>query len=236
MPVNYEEMCSDKLHQIAAEQEREEQERKRIEAERKAELLAEQQPMIDEWHGKLITISAALTNKEREAVAIDNLNTMLKMKFPGVKFNARKDKNEWTYFTWTDGPSEPEVVAVCKLFNDHPRYAAVYTPWQERYGLAYTGKHIRHMTAISKAKILEQLASVTEAFGTSELDDYVEVSDFDWMMLHLLVGVQVNEAPDKLCESMIDGNKRMVNVASAIRYIFDHTSYIKEKKIKKQTT
>ena len=92
------------------------------------------------------------------------------------------------------------------------------------------------MTAISKAKILEQLADVTEAFGTSDLTDDVEVSDFDWMMLHLLVGVQVNESPDKLCECMIDDNKRMVNVASAIRYIFDHTSYIKEKKIKKQTT
>ena len=236
MPINYEEMFSDKLHQIAARQEREEQERKRIEAERKAELLAEQQPMIDEWHGKLITISAALTNKEREAVAIDNLKTMLKMKFPGVKFNAKKDVNNWTCFTWTDGPSEPEVIEVCKLFNDRPRYAAVYTPWQERYGFAETSKTVRHMSAVTKAKILEQLADVTEAFGTSDLTDYVEVSDFDWMMLHLLVGVQVNESPDKLCECMIDGNKRMVNVASAIRYIFDHTSYIKEKKIKKQTT
>lgn len=236
MPINYEEMFSDKLHQIAAKQEREEQERKRIEAERKAKLLSEQQPMIDEWHGKLITISAALTNKEREAVAIDNLKTMLKAKFSGVKFITKKDVNNWTCFTWTDGPSEPEVMEVCKLFNDRPHHAAVYTPWQERYGFAETGKLIRHMTAISKAKILEQLADVTEAFGTSDLTDDVEVSDFDWMMLHLLVGVQVNESPDKLCECMIDGNKRMVNVASAIRYIFDHTSYIKEKKIKKQTT
>ena len=234
MPINYEEMFSDKLHQIAARQEREEQERKRIEAERKAELLAEQQPMIDEWHGKLITISAALTNKEREAVAIDNLKTMLKMKFPGVKFNAKKDVNNWTCFTWTDGPSEPEVMEVCKLFNDRPRYAAVYTPWQERYGFAETGKLIRHMTAISKAKILEQLADVTEAFGTSELTDDVEVSDFDWMMLHLLVGVQVNESPDNLCKYTIDGDKRKVCVAEAIRYIFDHTSYMKEKKTKKQ--
>lgn len=236
MPINYEEMFSDKLHQIAAKQEREEQERKRIEAERKAKLLFEQQPMIDEWHGKLITISAALTNKECEAVAIDNLKTMLKAKFSGVKFNAKKDVNNWTCFTWTDGPSEPEVMEVCKLFNDRPHHAAVYTPWQERYGFAETGRLIRHMTAISKAKILEQLADVTEAFGTSDLTDDVEVSDFDWMMLHLLVGVQVNESPDKLCECMIDDNKRMVNVASAIRYIFDHTSYIKEKKIKKQTT
>ena len=234
MPINYEEMFSDKLHQIAARQEREEQERKRIEAERKAELLAEQQPMIDEWHGKLITISAALTNKEREAVAIDNLKTMLKMKFPGVKFNAKKDVNNWTCFTWTDGPSEPEVTEVCKLFNDRPRYAAVYTPWQERYGFADTGKLIRHMSAVTKAKILEQLADVTEAFGTSDLTDYVEVSDFDWMMLHLLVGVQVNESPDNLCKYTIDGDKRKVCVAEAIRYIFDHTSYMKEKKTKKQ--
>ena len=235
MPINYEEIFSDKLHQIAAEHERAEQERKRIEAERKAKLLAEQQPMIDEWHGKLITISAALTNKEREAVAIDNLKTMLKAKFPGVKFNTKKDVNNWTCFTWTDGPSEPEVMEVCKLFNGRPHHAAVYTPWQERYGFAETSKTVRHMSAVTKAKILEQLADVTEAFGTSDLTDYVEVSDFDWMMLHLLVGVQVNESPDKLCECMIDDNKRMVNVASAIRYIFDHTSYVKEKKTKKQT-
>ena len=230
MPVNYEEMFSDKLHQIAAQQEREEQERKRIEAEHKAKLLAEQQPMIDEWHGKLITISAALTSKEREAVAIDNLKTMLKMKFPGVKFSAKKDVNEWTCFTWTDGPSDPEVIEVCKLFNDRPRYAAVYTPWQERYGFAETGKLVRHMTAISKAKILEQLASVTEAFGTSDLNDYVEVSDFDWMMLHLLVGVSVSEPSDNLCECTQDGDVRKVCVADAIRYIFDHTSYTKDKK------
>ena len=233
MPINYEEMFSDRLHQIAAKQEREEQERKRIENERKVKLLAEQQPMIDEWHGKLITISAALTNKEREAVAIDNLKTMLKAKFPGVKFSAKNDVNNWTCFYWTDGPSESSVMEVCKLFNDRPHYAAVYTPWQERYGFAETGKLVRHMTAISKAKILEQLADVTEAFGISELTEDVEVSDFDWMMLHLLVGVHVNESPDKLCECTIDGNKRMVNVASAIRYIFDHTSYTKEKKTKK---
>ena len=234
MPVNYEEMFSDKLHQIAAKQEREEQERKRIEAEHKAKLLAEQQPMIDEWHGKLITISAALTNKEREAVAIDNLKTMLKAKFPGVKFNAKKDVNNWTCFYWTDGPSEPEVMEVCKLFNDRPCYAAVYTPWQERYGFAETGKLIRHMTAISKAKILEQLAEVTEAFGTSELTDDVEVSDFDWMMLHLLIGVDVNNPDTSLCESTTVGDIRKVNVADAIRYIFDHTSYTKEKKTNKQ--
>lgn len=235
MPINYEEMFSDKLHQIAAEQERQEQERKRIEAERKAKLLAEQQPMIDEWHGKLITISAALTNKEREAVAIENLKTMLKMKFPGVKFNAKKDVNNWTCFYWTDGPSEPEVYEVCKLFNDRPRYAAVYTPWQERYGFAETGEFVRHMTAISKAKILEQLASVTEAFGTSKLNDDVEVNDFDWMMLHLLIGVDVNNPDTRLCESTTVGNIRKVSVSDAIRYIFDFTSYTKEKKTNKQT-
>lgn len=234
MPVNYEEMFSDKLYQIAAQQEREEQERKRIEAEHKAKLLAEQQPMIDEWHGKLITISAALTNKERKAVVIDNLKTMLKVKFPGVKFNAKKDVNNWTCFTWTDGPSEQEVMEVCKLFNDRPRYAAVYTPWQERYGFSETGKLVRHMTAISKAKILEQLADVTEAFGTSELTDDVEVSDFDWMMLHLLIGVDVNNPDTSLCESTTVGDIRKVNVADAIRYIFDHTSYTKEKKTNKQ--
>lgn len=235
MPINYGEMFSDKLHQIAVKQEREEQERKRIEAERKAKLLAEQQPMIDEWHGKLITISAALTNKEREAVAIDNLKTMLKAKFPGVKFNAKKDVNNWTFFTWTDGPSEPEVMEVCKLFKDIPRYGTVCTPWQEYYGRAETGKLLRHMTAISKAKILEQLAEVTEAFGISELTDDVEMSDFDWMMLHLLVGVSISEQSDNLCKFTQYGDIRKVCVADAIRYIFDHTSYTKEKKTKKQT-
>lgn len=234
MPINYEDMFSDKLHQIAAEQEREEQERKRIEAERKAKLLAEQQPMIDEWHGKLITISAALTNKEREAVAIDNLKTMLKMKFPGVKFNAKKDVNNWTLLQWTDGPSELEVYEVCKLFNDRPCYASVYTPWQERYGFAETGELVRNMSTVTKAKILEQLASVTEAFGTSKLNDDVEVSDFDWMMLHLLVGVNVNNTDTRLCESTTVGNIRKVCVADAIRYIFDLTSYTKEKKTEKQ--
>ena len=228
MPINYEEMFSDKFYRIAAEQERAEQERKRIEAERKAKLLAEQQPMIDEWNGKLITISAALTNKEREAVAIDNLKTMLKVKFPGTAFKVRKHAGDYE-LAWEDGPRYEEVNVIERLFEPGINLKGL-SPWEERFGHLDIMGESRMMSTLAKASILEQLADVTEAFGTSELNDYVEVSDFDWMMLHLLVGVSVSEPSDNLCECTQDGDVRKVCVADAIRYIFEHTSYSKDKK------
>lgn len=232
MPINYEEMFSDKLHQIAAEQEREEQERKRIEAERKAKLLAEQQPMIDEWKGKLITISAALTREEKETVALSNLKKMLRTMFPGTMFKAIKHAGDYE-LVWEDGPRYEEVNVIERLFESGINLNGL-SPWEEQFGHLNIMGESRMMSTLAKASILEQLASVTEAFGTSKLTDDVEVNDFDWMMLHLLVGVDVNNPDTCLCESTNVGNIRKVCVADAIRYIFDLTSYTNDKKTNKQ--
>ena len=73
VPVNCADMFSDLLHVIATEERRKKEEQRRLVAERRAKLKAEQEPLIAEWSEKLITISAALTEDEREAVAVSNL-------------------------------------------------------------------------------------------------------------------------------------------------------------------
>lgn len=85
VPINYEEMLADWHLRYVAELKRQEEERKRIEAERKAKLEAEQKPLVEEWTGKLVAISAALTDEEKDTVALCNLKTMLKVKFPALR-------------------------------------------------------------------------------------------------------------------------------------------------------
>lgn len=102
VPINYGEMLADWHLRYAAELKRQEEELKRIEAESKAKLEAEQKPLIEEWTGKLVAISAALTDKEKENVAMDNVRKMLKVKFPGVTFRLKKNFNSY-HLAWEDG-------------------------------------------------------------------------------------------------------------------------------------
>lgn len=233
VPVNYESMFSDRLHQLEAirKQWLEEQERK--EAERKAKLLAEQQPMIDEWKDKLITISAALSITEREQVAIANLKTMLKVKFPGVKFR-NADGRTARYFTprWEDGPTTAEVRKVIELFD--PQKVGEQTPWVERFGVVTGFGMDRRISAITKATILQQLGEIADAFSKSGYYDTVCLNAIDWQMLHLMAGVNVYAPEHPVlcdCDEKLDGT-RMVQVSKAVRYVFDHTSYGRKAKKK----
>lgn len=233
LPVNYEEMFSDRLHIIQSEIERERLEQERKEAERKAKLLAEQQPMIDEWKDKLITISAALSITEREQVAIANLKTMLKVKFPGVKFR-NADGRTARYFTprWEDGPTTSEVRKVIELFD--PQKVGEQTPWVERFGVVTGFGMDRRMSAITKATILQQLGEIADAFSKSGYYDTVCLSAIDWQMLHLMAGVNVYAPEHPVlcdCDEKLDGT-RMVQVSKAVRYVFDHTSYGRKAKKK----
>lgn len=233
----YEVMFSDQLHRIKAQLDHEAAEKQRIETERKARIEAEQRPLIDEWAPKLITISRGLTDAEQQTVAVSNLKTVLKGKFPGVTFTIKANRHGETSVTWEDGPTVEEVVVAADLFNDWLQLTEP-TPWQERFGrvTVNAADFNRKMNTLTKARILQQLGGVTDAFSRGDIDDEVTVSDDDWTMLHLMVGVSVGDKDATLCRSTMqpDGT-RLVHIGTAVRYVFEHTSYVKAKTTAKKT-
>ncbi len=236
VPLNYEEMFADLHLQYAAELKRREEERKRKEAKRMARLEAEQKPLIEEWAGKLTTISAALTDKEKETVAQNNLQKMLKTKFPGVRFRLKKDESERYCLSWDDGPSYGELYAVTDLFSPEED-KTLHTPWVKRFGRVCLFMFRRTMSTLAKATILEDLGKIDDMFATSGYTDAVEVGDTEWMLMHLLVGVDVaNNGADRCrCRTNDDG-KRVVCINDAVQYMFDHTSFTQKKKNKRKKT
>lgn len=222
-------MYSDHLHRIYQRMRQEEEEKARIEAERKARIEAEQRPLIDEWAPKLITISRGLTDAEQQTVAVSNLKAVLRAKFPGVTFTIKTNRYGETSVTWEDGPTVREVVVAADLFNDWLQLTEP-TPWQERFGRVTINMadFNRKMNVLTKARILQQLGGVTEAFSQGGIDDEVTVGDDDWTMLHLMVGVSVGDEDATLCRSTLkaDGTRR-VHIGTAARYVFDRTSYVK---------
>ena len=229
MPCGYGDMYQKQLDAIIAQMRHEAAEKQRIEAERKARIEAEQRPLIDEWAPKLITISRGLTDAEQQTVAVSNLKAVLKGKFPGVTFTIKTNRYGESSVTWEDGPTVVEVITVADLFNDWLQLTEP-TPWQERFGrvTVNAADFNRKMNVLTKARILQQLGGVTEAFSQGDIDDEVTVSDDDWTMLHLMVGVSVGDEGATLCRSTLkaDGTRR-VHIATAVRYVFERTSYVK---------
>ena len=234
LPEGYAVMFGSQLDAITARLRHEQEEAERKERERKARLLAEQQPLIDEWRDRLIGLSACLTLKEREQVAIDNLKTVLRAKFPGTTFRIKTNRYGETSIGWEDGPTERDVMQAADLFNGWLK-PVEHTPWMQQFGRLEisAGDLDRKMNVLTKARILQQLGQVTEAFREGGIDDEVTVTDFDWLMLHLLAGISV-DASDDLCMSTLkaDGT-RAVNILAAVRFIFRHTAYTKTAKPKK---
>jgi len=235
----YEVMFSGQLHRIKAQLDHEAAEKARIEAERKARIEVEQRPLIDEWAPKLITISRGLTDAEQQTVAVSNLKAVLKGKFPGVTFTVKSrkssyGKHQFYELVWEDGPTVQEVTDVERLFDPCYDSDTFSTPWTERFGKVLFESRTRKMNVLTKARILQQLGGVVDAFCQGDIDDEVTVSDDDWTMLHLMVGVSVGDEDATLCRSTLkaDGTRR-VHIGTAVRYVFEHTSYVKPKVTRK---
>lgn len=239
MPCGYGEMFQKQLDAMLAQIRHEQQEQQRIEAERKARIEAEQRPLIEEWAPKLITISRGLTDAEQQTVAVSNLKTVLKGKFPGVTFTVKcrlvgASKHKCYELVWEDGPTVQEVTDVERLFD--PCYDAdtLTTPWTERFGKVLFTSRTRKMNVLTKARILQQLGGVVDAFCQGDIDDEVTVSDDDWTMLHLMVGVSTSDPDAHLCycHEQADSTRR-VHIGTAVRYVFERTSYVKSKVTRK---
>lgn len=236
MPINFEDMYGSILGTLRVQMEQARLEKERQAAERRAKLLASLQPLIEEWEPKLIELSASLTYKEKQAVAIDNLKTMLKGKFPGTTFKVKTAKYATDFHTlqWEDGPTADEVRQVFALF-DPEYYNGEITPWIERFGEVRITDEERKMNVLTKAKILQQLGQVSAAFRSRGIDDEVTLDNTDWLMMHLMVGVDISASDAKLCKYRMDADGMfIVSVLSAIRFIFRNTSYKKAaKRVKK---
>jgi len=240
LPFNYETLFSVELGDAKARLDHEAAEKARIEAERKARIEAEQRPLIDEWQGRLIVISRGLTDAEQQTVAISNMKTVLKGKFPGVTFTVKcrlvgASKHKYYELVWEDGPTEQEVTDVERLFDPCYDSDTFSTPWTERFGKVLFESRTRKMNVLTKARILQQLGGVVDAFCKGDIDDEVTVSDDDWTMLHLMVGVSVGDENATLCRchEQPDGTRR-VHIGTAVRYVFERTSYAKAKTTKKK--
>lgn len=233
LPFCYQSMFASRISGIRARVEYEAAEKARIEAERKARIEAEQRPLIDEWAPKLITISRGLTDAEQQTVAISNLKAVLKGKFPGVTFTVKcrlvgASKHKYYELVWEDGPTVQEVKDVERLFDPCYDSDTFTTPWTERFGKVLFETRTRKMNVLTKARILQQLGGVVDAFCQGDIDDEVTVSDDDWTMLHLMVGVSVGDKDATLCRchEQADGTRR-VHIGTAVRYVFERTSYVK---------
>jgi len=229
---DYETMFNAQMDYYRADMARIEQEKVRIAAERKAKLLAEQAPLIEEWKDKLIVLSRGLIGKERETVAVNNLRTILKEKFPGTSFNARTTKTTSVYYDicWQDGPTNEEVQKVVDLFDPCIKYDGEKTPWQEMFGTLNISGYGRKMSTLAKARILQQLGQVSGAFRNSELTDEVPLSNFDWILLHTMAGVDVSTGTSDVASTIYRNGSHIVKVTDAIRFVFNHTSYYKPRR------
>lgn len=236
VPVNCAIMFGMILGDIAAEERRKKEEEQRLAAELRAKLEAEQESLIAAWSDKLIAISAALTDEEKETVAVSNLRKMLKSRFHGAAIRVTKSKvmSHAYQLVWEDGPMLDEVNETACLFETYnSAYGDIVTPWNERFGRISLFNAVRVMSTLAKASILEQLGEVSDVFTTAGYDDYVEVSDMDWTMINLMVGKMVEEGKgDRFCHTQ--NGKRMVVVRNVVEYIFDNTSYAQKPKAKKR--
>ena len=233
VPASYEAMFASELDAIRARLEYEQQQAARLEAERKAKLLAEQQPLIEEWEPLLIEMSAGLDAREQRMVALENFKTVLRGKFPGTTFKVRKNKYVPSFYTlqWEDGPTKAEVSKVIGLFD----FDGELTPWAERFGRVSLDETERKMSVLTKAKILQQLKQVSDVFRSCAIDDDVKLSYSDWMMLHLMVGICVTDKDANVLWGVENGDGgHTVNVLSAVNFIFRHTSYKKAARTRKK--
>ena len=243
MPLGMSAMFLKQLDHIRAIMAHEEAEKKRKEEERKAKLLAEQQPLIEEWKGILIELSRGLSLDEQYTVTRDNIRCVLAHSFTGTKFSVKGFtlNNAELEIVWEDGPTEDEVLEKLDPFFftlQEARQEVVSTPWSERYGAVIYKNLRRKMSTITKARILQQLGQVTAAFRNAGFFDEVELTGFDMQLLEAMAGVEFADMNAQHCQRQYRNDHYYVRVENAVRFIFSHTNFYKprRKTTKKKTT
>lgn len=121
------------LLRIAKEKAEEERTKKEEEA---AQLRKEEQARIEKEYSFL----TVLTEKYDQKTAANNLRTLLKVKFPAIKFSVKKYHHDSYTVSWVDGPTEPQVNEITHLFKDEgwdgmtDSSYPIVTLFNQRYG------------------------------------------------------------------------------------------------------
>lgn len=118
-----------------------------------------------------------VTDKYDQKTAANNLRTLLKVKFPATKFSVKKDYYNSYTVSWEDGPSDPQVSEITRLFKDegwdgmNDSSYSINTPFNQRYGgIGYISTNRN----ISDAVRNQELDLLNKELGKSyQMEDYV---------------------------------------------------------------
>lgn len=112
-------------------------EKERIEKEEEeARLRNEEQARIENEYSFL----SVVTDRYDQKTAANNLRTLLKVKFPVVKFSVKKNYYNSYTVRWEDGPTERQVNEITHLFKNeewdgmNESSYSIDTPFNQRYG------------------------------------------------------------------------------------------------------
>ena len=118
-----------------------------------------------------------VTKNDGQKTAANNLRSLLKHKFPATKFSVRKHYYDSYIVEWNEGPSEPQVKEITRLFVDKgfdgmtDSSFSITSPFIKRYGGI---GHISIDRNISDERRNEELVSLNSELGKSyEMEDYV---------------------------------------------------------------
>lgn len=118
-----------------------------------------------------------VTDKYDQKTAANNLRALLKAKFPATKFSVRKYHYNSYTVSWEDGPSDPQVSEITRLFKDegwdgmNDSSYSINTPFNQRYGgIGYISTN-RNISDTLRNQELELLNK--ELGKAYQMEDYV---------------------------------------------------------------
>lgn len=116
---------------------KEKAEKERIKKEEEETRLKKEEQARIEREYSFLTV---LTDKYDQKTAANNLRTLLKVKFPTIKFSVKKYHHDSYTVSWVDGPTEPQVNEITHLFKDEgwdgmtDSSYPIVTLFNQRYG------------------------------------------------------------------------------------------------------
>lgn len=142
--------------------------------EEETRLRNEEQARIEKEYSFL----TVLTDRYDQKTAANNLRTLLKVKFPATKFSVKKHHYDSYTVNWEDGPSEPQVSEIVRLFKDEgwdgmtDSSYSIDTLFNRRYGgIGYISTN-RNISDAVRNQELELLNK--ELNKEYQMEDYVE--------------------------------------------------------------
>ncbi|MCM0193988.1 LPD29 domain-containing protein [Bacteroides fragilis] len=153
---------------------REKAEEERIKKEEETTRLRNEEIARIEKEYSFLTVT---TDKYDQKTAANNLRTLLKVKFPATKFSVKKYHYDSYTVSWEDGPSDPQVSEITRLFKDegwdgmNDSSYSINTPFNQRYGgIGYISTNRN----ISDAVRNQELDLLNKELGKSyQMEDYV---------------------------------------------------------------